>query len=155
MRRGTKPIEDRTTVRNRMPVLEWNEFPDTPFDGPVLPQRWVKPKAGPEVKRAWPRVTVRWWETVRTMPHCRDWAPTDWEFGFMTAELHARLSEGKGSFTELRQREALMGMTSDARVGQRIRYVKPSVASKVEQEAPASADNVVAVDFGEMYGDAS
>ena len=82
------------------------------------------------------------------------WSATDWEFGFGSAELHARLSEGKGSFTELRQREALMGMTADARYSLRIRYVKPSAASKAE-EAPAPKDNVVTVDFGEMYGDAS
>ncbi len=143
-----------------MPVLEWTEFPDVAFDGPKLPQRWVTPKGGgPEVKAPWPQVTKRWWETVRKMPHCRDWSATDWEFGFGSAELHARLSEGKGSFTELRQREALMGMTADARYSQRIRYVKPSAATQAEVEEPAAvaaaAGNVVAVDFGEMYGSAS
>lgn len=140
-----------------MPVLDWTEFPDVPFDGPKLPDRWVT-QGGAEVKGAWPRATLRWWETVRRMPHCRDWSVTDWEFGFGSAELHARLASGKGSFTELRQREALMGMTSDARIGQRIRYVKPSQASKVEEDqgaVPAAAANVVTVDFGDMYGSAS
>ncbi len=122
-----------------------------PFDGPGLPVRF-RFEGVREVECAWPAATIRWWGKVRTMPHAKDWTPTDWEFAFAAAEIHARIVEGGKGWTELRQRERLLGMYADARAAMRIRYVAPSTASKLEAEAgPAIAANVIPVDFAQMY----
>lgn len=144
---GRKPKEDRTQVRHRNPVHEFREIPDVPFEGHRLPDR--------EGRVGWPASTCRWWETIRRMPHAKEWTPGDWEFAFETAELHARLAERSGgSFTELRQRERLMGTTWDARNSMRIRYVKPSEATKREDagEVEPAASNVIPFDPAAMYG---
>ena len=156
MHSGPKPNDDRSQVRNRMAVLEFDDYPNVPFDGPALPPRFMH--FGLEIKQVgWPPATKRWWETIRTMPHAKAWTPTDWEFAFSTAEGHARYSEGKGSLTELRARERRMGTTMEARKDLRIRYVAPSEATKREEvEAAPTAAGVASVtkmdDFRAMYG---
>lgn len=156
MIRGAKPKEDRSQVRHRIAVLDFDDYPDVPFDGPKLPTRW-RYESGKEVRAAWPAATKRWWEKIRQMPHAKSWAPTDWEFAFTTAEGHARFTEGKGSLTELRARERRMGTTADARRDMRIRYVAPSAATKREdagEVAPAVAASVTQLDdFRGLYGD--
>ncbi len=134
MHAGRKPKEDRSQVRHRIAVLDFDDIPDIPFDGPKLPARWVIPRGSDVEKRvAWPKATARWWESIRRMPHTKDWADTDWEFAFTTAELHVRaVVEGKMGMTELRARERRMGTTAEARRDMRMRYVKPSVASERE-----------------------
>jgi hypothetical protein len=153
MHAGRKPKEDRSQVRHRIAVLDFDDYPDVPFDGPKLPVRY-RYADGVEVRAAWPKATLRWWEKIRRMPHTKDWSPTDWEHAFVTAELHARIAEDKGSFTELRVRERKMGTTADARRDMRIRYVAPSIATqKEEADGPgAVASNVIAFDPASMYG---
>ena len=150
--RGAKPKADRSQIRHKNPVLEWTEIPDVPHDGPELPQRWAL-RGGLEVEIAWPVPTIRWWGKIRTMPHAKLWSATDWEFAFSSAELHARIVEGRGSLTELRQREKIMLCTLEARQGSRIRYVAPSAASRREAD-PVEGDPppVRLDDFRDLYG---
>jgi len=150
---GARPKEDRTQIRHRNPVHEFREIPNVPFDGPGLPTRWVF-VGGREVEGVWPKATLAWWEDIRQMPHAKDWTPGDWQFAFATAAQHAKTAEKGLGFTELRQREFKMGTTLDARNSMRIRYVVPSEATKRESagEVEPVSENVIAVDFGEMYG---
>lgn len=158
MNRGAKPKEDRSQIRHRIAVLDFDDIPDVPHNGPKLPvrHRFV---GGKEVRAAWPTATKRWWEKIRQMPHAKRWTPTDWEFAFLTAEGHARYVEGKGSLVEIRARERRMGTTEEARRDMRIRYVAPSAATKREEagEVAAPAVAVASVtrmdDFRDMYGD--
>lgn len=154
MHAGRKPKEDRSQVRHRIAVLDWDDIPDVPFNGPKLPIRY-RFVDGKETRVAWPTATKRWWEKIRTMPHAKRWAPTDWEAAFTTAEGHARFIEGKGSLVELRARERRMGTTEDARRDMRIRYVAPSIATQKEEAAqvePAGGTVTRMDDFRDMYG---
>jgi len=155
MHSGPKPRDDRSQVRNRMAVLEFDEYPDVPFEGPKLPRRHSY-FHGVRRDGVWPAATLRWWEAIRTMPHAKVWTATDWEFAFLTAEGHARYTEGGGSMTEIRARERRMGTTVDARKDMRIRYVAPSEATKREEVevAPTAAGASVTKmdDFRQMYG---
>lgn len=153
---GARPKEDRSQVRHRNPVHEFDEIPNVPHTGPKLPPRYRFDEDGKERRAAWPTATKRWWERIRTMPHAKRWTPTDWEFAFTTAEQHAKTQEKGVGYTELRQREFKMGTTLDARNSMRIRYVEPSTATKREQagevEPPAAAPVVRLDDFRELYG---
>jgi hypothetical protein len=131
---GAKPKEDRSQVVNRARVHEFDEIPNVPFQGgPELPPRagnddpatWTT--AGVIPGSDWPQATKWWWDVVRTMPHCVRWTPGDWAFAAITAECHARFTEGWRGYTgaELRQREKLMGVYLDARRDLRIKYVDP------------------------------
>jgi hypothetical protein len=154
--RGALPAEDRSLVRHRNPLAEWDEVPDVPFEGHHLPERWVEVK-GEMVRKVWPPPTTRWWGVLRRMPHCRRWAPSDWEYAFATAEVHARFYEGHaGLSTELRLREGNMGMTAEDRRKLRIRYVKPAApdARESKRSGEGGSGNVVHASFGDMYGGA-
>lgn len=152
---GARPKEDRSQIRHRNPVHEFDEIPDVAWDGPALPARYRFDKAGQERVAEWPSATKRWWESVRTMPHCKRWTASDWEFAFTTAEQHAKTQERGVGYTELRQREFKMGTTLDARNAMRIRYVALSVATVREETGEVKPEaNVIAVDFGDMYGGA-
>lgn len=144
---GAKPKADRSQVRHRNPVAEWTEVENVPYDGPPLPARRDELSAVDEVimsvrnevrivDNGWPTPTLRWWEAVRTMPHAALWSATDWQFAFLTAEVHARFIEGWKGYTgaELRQRERFMGVYYDARRDLRIRYVEPKPKT---EETPA------------------
>lgn len=131
---GTVPKEDRTQVRHRERVHQFTEIEDIPFeDAPALPPRasnndshmWSS--AGVIPGEGWPEATRSWWHTVSRMPHCKLWADSDWQFAFLTAEVHARTCEGWKGYTgaELRQRERFMGVYYESRLGLRIRYVPP------------------------------
>lgn len=152
---GRKPKEDRSQVRHRIAVLDFDDIPDVPFDGPKLPVRY-RFVDGAETRAAWPKATLRWWEKIRRMPHTKRWAATDWEYAFTTAELHARITEGRGSFVELRARERRMGTTEEARRDMRIRYVAPSIATQKEESAEVEAAGAGTVtridDFRDLYG---
>lgn len=152
---GRKPRADRAEVRHRNPVLGVVEIPDVPFDGPGLPPRF-ETRGGVESEFPWPRDTIRWWGKIRTMPHAKLWSPTDWEYAFTTAKLHARIVEGKGSFVELRAREKAMMTTLEARENNRIRYVSAAKIAEREQAGhkPVAEPSPVARidDYREMYG---
>lgn len=149
---GPKPTEDRSQVRHRNPVHEFDEIPDVPFDGPELPARFSY-DGGVERQIAWPVPTIRWWGKIRSMPHCKRWTPGDWEYAFGTALVHAKTVEKGLGFAELRARERLMGTTWDARNAMRIKYVAPSEATRRDGggEKPA-ASNVIQFDPAAMYG---
>ncbi len=158
--RGAKPKEDRAQVRHRVPQAEgteWREVVDVPFGGgPPLPARptgWSSEDPSTKERdladRVWPEWTERWWNAIRTMPHCALWTPTDWEAAFSVAEAHARFVEGwKGCATgaELRIKEKAIGTTHDARRDLRIRYV-PAPDPSADVDLP---DNVTRGNFGEL-----
>ncbi len=102
---------------NVKPVHSWVEVPDVPFeDGPSLP----KTQPG---QPSWPTATKRWWKAISRMPHCILGHASDWEFGLGSALVAAEFHRGDvKAATELRRREAVMGVTLDARRDLRIRY---------------------------------
>lgn len=60
------------------------------------------------------------------MPHASLWKDSDWLFVEATLELVAAFYRGaQHRATEIRQREALLGVTADQRRDLRIRYVQP------------------------------
>ncbi|WP_148083709.1 hypothetical protein [Micromonospora sp. Llam0] len=145
-------------MRHRVPAVhDWVEVPNLPFDGdrPSLPVRMVrvqvddKPPAWETRRGSWPAATRRWWETVSTMPHCRLWTSSDWQYALDTAEVHARFAEGATGATEVRIREKALGTTVDARRDLRIRYVDPPP----EVPQPAVDAGVVQLDtYRDLYG---
>lgn len=125
---GAKPVEDRNEVRHRNPAThEWEEVVDTPYlgDRPSLPEQLTMMSRGgntyemqvlPEVKQ--------WWSAVSTMPHCKLWADSDWQFALATAAIAQQAWMGNtGASAELRMREKIMGTTWDSRRDLRIKYV--------------------------------
>lgn len=125
---GRKPA-DRPVVHRKTPRVDWTEVVNVPYTGerPELPEtREIINKAGDIGVFPMPPQTVKWWESVTTMPHCVLWSPSDWAFCADTALIHAQAVTGVVSaMAELRQREKIMGTTVDARRDLRIRYVDP------------------------------
>jgi hypothetical protein len=145
---GAMPKEDRTQVRHRNPVADWDEYPDVPFD--LAPPLRPRVTASSSVLDAgafnasptWPDATLGWWRAVSQMPHAKMWTATDWQFAMDTAEVHARTMEAWKGYggTELRQREQQMGTTFEARRKLRIRYVKPK--AQTETVLPAGVTDI-------------
>lgn len=128
---GRKPKPEGQR-RNHHPLRhDWLEVEDVPFaSGRKLPAK--RPDGKP-----WPAATRAWWRAVSTMPHCRLWAPSDWQFALDTAHVAAGLHDGDlRQAAELRQREKVLGTTADARRDLRIRYVDPG---EVEEDRPGVA----------------
>lgn len=126
---GRKPKADGEKRNRVKPVHDWTEVDDLPYDGPKprLPRsRWVPDKGGPvEVNLS--RLTRAWWRAISTMPHCRLWSASDWQFAIATAIVADDAFAGSTSAAaELRQREKILGTTYDARRDLRIRYVTPA-----------------------------
>lgn len=108
---------------------EWTDVPDAPYTGPGC-DRDLPEMAG----LPWYETTVAWWMTVRRMPHCRLWTESDWHFALMTAlivnQMYGELYGGAlpvNLLSEIRQREALIGMTMEQRRKLGIRYVDPAL----------------------------
>lgn len=117
---GRKAVEDRSQVRNRVPIKQWTEVPNVPFaEG--------KKRRLPGLAEIWCEQTKKWWDVVRTMPHCLTWEESDWQFAITTALLHNLVWSGEDSkkSSELARRERLMGVTAEARVDLKIRYIEP------------------------------
>jgi hypothetical protein len=94
---------------------------------------------GRAVPQEWPAETRRWWTTVCRQPHCVLWSASDWEFALGTALVAATFHSGDvRAAAELRQRERILGTTTDARRDLRIRYVEPEVEEN-ESEASVTA----------------
>lgn len=130
--RGRKPKPDDQKV-NRGPVLGWVEVPDVPFSPREEHALGPHPEGG---RMKWRPATTRWYDVISQMPHCILWGPEQWEFARSTALVYERWIRGHNpSAGELRQREAKMGTTLDARRDLRIRYVNPKVF-----EAPPETD---------------
>lgn len=139
--RGRKPKPDNEKV-NRGPVLGWIEIPDVPFE----PQE--EHELGPhmEARRKWAPATLAWWEAVSRMPHCILWGPEQWQFARSTALVYDRWVRGDNARAgEIRQREAKLGTTFDARRDLRIRYVNPKAF-----EAPIDAEGGAEVQADRM-----
>lgn len=121
---------------------DWVEVYDRPF----LDGRSRECPVGDEAHA----LTVRWWETIREMPHAALWTPSDWLFAEDTATLKDRFYKGELSdtaTTEMRRREDQMGTTVEARRKNRLRYVEPR-AEAGASPAPAAAtgtDNVTPI----------
>ena len=116
------------SINRHPPFHRWTEVEDAPYDGwPAVPKRR---RSG----EPWPDGIRDKWAAWSSMPHCRLWQPSDWEFAIDALEVAAKFYEGGtvGMAAELRNREKVMATTSDARQGLRIRYVSPAV------DAPAS-----------------
>ena len=112
---------------------DWVEVVNRPFeDGPPLPARQ---RSG----RPWPAWTRRWWRAISRMPHCVLWTAAEWRYALDTAMVAAAFHSGDlKQAKELRQREAVLGTTLDARRQLRIRYVdappvqRPTGATAIE-----------------------
>lgn len=146
---GRKP-KPPGEARNRVkPVYEWVEVPAVPYRGPhpTLPAtRMVSTAFGP---KSYPlqALTRRWWKSVYTMPHCVLWRESDWMFALATAIVaDAAFCGGVGAATELRNREKILGVTADARMGLRIRYVDPNA----ESSAPPQEGVTVLADYRDL-----
>lgn len=107
---------------------EWQDVPDAPYTGPGSERDLPEIPGLP-----WYETTMAWWITVRRMPHCRLWTESDWNFATMCAVIvNQAWGELYGGalpvnlLSELRQREALLGMTMEQRRKLGIRYVDPA-----------------------------
>lgn len=131
---GRKAKPEGQAVNRHKPTHDWTEVVNAPFEGgPKLPK--MQPNGA-----SWPAWTKRWWGVVSTMPHCTLWTDSDWEFAFDTAALKAAFhtTSTNALATEIRNREKVLGTTTDYRRDLRIRYVEPPVerpddAAKVTQ----------------------
>lgn len=123
---GRKPAASGQTRHRVKPSTEWTEVPNAPYGGevPELPsQRTVITRDG-QGQVPLQELTVQWWETVSTMPHCVLWTPSDWMFALTTATVaDAAFCGVSSAATELRNREKVMGTTVEFRRDLRIRYV--------------------------------
>lgn len=131
---GKKPSGGPTVTRHK-PTVDWVEVINTPYAGdyPELPEvRTVLTSQGDIIHLPIPNNTYVWWASLRRMPHCVLWQPSDWSFALDTAMVHAQASLGQiGAMAELRMREKSLGTTVDSRRDLRLRYVEPVVESLV------------------------
>lgn len=118
---GRKPKPDGQKRHRVKPVHDWTDVPNVPFDAaPKLPKYRAD-------GRPWPAGSKRKWAAWSTMPHCRLWGPSEWDYALDSLELHVRFLEGSiPAATELRNREKVLGTTADYRRDLRIRYVDPA-----------------------------
>lgn len=122
---------------------DWTEVADLPFTGdcPDLPELPGSAKWLPQV--------IQWYTTVRAMPHCVLWSPSDWLFAIETAYVRQAfwlefcVGDVRSTMaTELRRRDDQLGTTAEARRKLRIRYVDPSLlgaAGDEQDEQPAAS----------------
>ncbi len=127
---GPPPSENKR--RRNADTFAWVDVVSSPFDG-----------SSPDLPDALDGnvLVARWYEAIRSMPHCRLWTASDWMFAVSTAfvALDAFSGERPAAFGELRQREAKMGVTLEDRMKLRIRYVPPEVGEGSARTPKASA----------------
>ena len=137
---GRKPAASGQTRHRVKPSADWVEVPNIPYagDAPELPgERTIVTRDGQE-SVALQSLTLRWWESVKRMPHCVLWTESDWMFALTTATVaDAAFCGVSSAATELRNREKVMGTTVEYRRDLRIRYI--DVAEKAE---PAEVANI-------------
>lgn len=130
---GRKPAASGQTRHRVKPSTEWTEVPNVPYAGDVpdlLSSRTVITRDG-QVQVDLQPLTLQWWESVTTMPHCVLWAPSDWMFALTTATVaDAAFCGISSAATELRNREKVMGTTVEFRRDLRIRYIDAPVAAE-------------------------
>lgn len=144
---GRKPKdEDRKVTRHPL-THDWVQVPDKPFRGkrPTLPtKRLVAVRGGGSEEVALLKLTRDWWAGVSSMPHCVLWSTTDWQYAITTALVADLAYRGSTSAaSELRQREAILGTTVDARRDLRIRYVTPLEAAAATEDVEAKLPTAV------------
>lgn len=138
--RGAKQKSQAASRSQTRRVHDWVEVENVPYAGesPELPEtrRAVLP-FGEVIELPIHEMTRRWWESVRSMPHCRLWSDSDWTFALATALVADAFYYGHNpSASELARREKVMGVTVDSRRDLRIRYVEPV------DEKPASVTSL-------------
>lgn len=132
---GRKP-QAETVTKKRQAAFDWIEVEDKPFRGKIpvsVPaKRRIRDDRGNMRPVAWEPMARAWWRTISSMPHCRIWTKSDWEFALMTMVVADNVARGgQGAAGELRQREAIMGVTFDSRRDLRIRYVERLPETKI------------------------
>ena len=141
--RGPAQSAQRRRTNKPAPGSEWVEVPDVPFAGvvPELPEsRTIVTRDG-QVSVELQALTRQWWETISVMPHCVLWSASDWMFALSTALVaDAAFCGIAAAQTELRNREKVLGTTSEFRRGLRIRYVP--VKSAPAGESPAEVTDI-------------
>ena len=145
------PAQDPNKI-GRTPNAEWTEVPDVPnVDGRdrELPDRIVtlhdEDGQARTLTLEWSPQTVTWWEMVRELPHTALWSAMDWLFASDTALLKESFYAGTANSSdkvEMRRREDLMGLSSEARRKLRIRYVAPAAEPDPAEQTPQGRDNV-------------
>ncbi|MCK2237718.1 MULTISPECIES: hypothetical protein [unclassified Crossiella] len=124
-----RPPSERPRNRNAK-VHDWTLVDAVPFAGP-------SPEL-PELDDGWHPQTLAWWGAVRSMPHCRLWTDTDWQFAIETALLSNEFWHGEPArAAELRLRAGKLGITHEDRLKLRIRYVDPPSKAPAVSAAPA------------------
>jgi hypothetical protein len=132
--RGPKPGRPGVGHNRNKPAHDWTEVEDVPFDdGPELPE--YRPDGRP-----WPEATKVKWETWRSMPHAKLWGPAEWSYAVDAVCLAASFHDsGEARFaTELRNRERVLGTTTEYRRDLRIRYVD----AEDDNEVPAGVTRI-------------
>lgn len=138
---GRKPKPEGQAV-NRMPAIhDWTIVQDVPYTGPA-------PGLPRDVK--WSAAARRRWKVIRHLPHAILWGDGDWE----AAVDYLRLFEARHGdpSAELRLRGNELGLTAIARVGLRIRYVKPEPTATLA-EPEKVADVAQMDDYRSLYGE--
>lgn len=135
--RGRKPKPEDQKV-NRNEVIGWIEVPDVPFEPREEHALGKHPEGG---RTKWKPATEAWYDAVSRMPHCILWGPAQWQFARSSALVYDRWLRGDNARAgEIRQREAKMGTTFDARRDLRIRYVNPKAGQLVDDERDDGAE---------------
>lgn len=118
-------VEDR--VSRRKPLM------DLPAQRGVLRDE----ETGSEIPIPWHDQTIAWWKVVKGLAHSTLWTVGDWAFAVSTAYIaDSAFSQGGASaFIELRQREAALGMTSEARRKLRIKWVTREELAQLNGES--------------------
>ncbi|AWH14402.1 hypothetical protein HWB60_gp001 [Mycobacterium phage TChen] len=125
---GRKAKPAGQAVNRHKPTHDWTEVVRVPYEGgPDLP-------SSRSDGRPWPARTRLKWDAWRSMPHCKLWGPSEWDFALDSIELAAMVHDGEAKYaTELRNREKVLGTTLDYLRDLRIRYVDPPE----DNESPA------------------
>ena len=137
--RGTAPKDQKTGRYQNVTGAGWTDVRDVPYQGTTPSNPWVMEDP----------YLSKWWDTLCSMPHCILWNESDWQYALDTSLMKARFYDGTKApnaavLTELRKREEAMGMTYDARLKLRIRYV-PVPEDEQKREA-AKVLNLVATE---------
>lgn len=137
--RGPKPKADDEKVTRHALTQGWIEIADVPFE----PQEEHLIGRHPETRKKWAAATLAWYVAISTMPHCILWGPAQWQYARTTAVIYDRWLKGDNARAgELRQREAIMGTTFDARRDLRIRYVSPMAFAPAPTEDGEPGDRL-------------
>lgn len=148
--RGPKP-KDSSRLHQKSRSQPWTEVPNVRYAGkvPRLPiYRVFQDREGQHRVKLDP-MTRSWWKVISRMPHCVNWAPSEWQFAITTALVYDSAVRGNNAAAvELRNREKVLGTTLESRRDLRIRYVDPAPKLEVVEE-PARGKRD---ELEEMYG---